>query len=1064
MNNIVRFASLFVWIFLSFYLYYIWFAFHGEEKQFFWIYIIFAFIIYGIYKLIEVWFKERESWIWYLKIVWFFVFQLLLLSMMFFSINGLSVGLGILLTFKILWILIIISGLWLCFMSLGQKILDICNIYREENTIIKSMAWLWVGFFVFMLWIFILAFVGLYNIYWILVWLFLCFWFSINQSIKNVWDLTKFYISEEHNDPVWIPRIINEILLWIITFFLSINFVSVFRPFPIGWDDLWVYMNFPKLISQAGELLPLWKMYTWELYTGMWFIFGSQTLAFFLNSFAGLSVALIAYMSLNYILWKYRYYFSLPLLWVVILLMLPMWVFQLAKDMKLDYGLLTFSIISFTLLYHQIIQKSENILGETLKRFFVIWLLIWLVFAIKVTSLLLLISALWMYIYKRMWVLWFTAYFSLFVWVFTLWNLWKLMNVIIEVPYLIKLIIAWVFIFWGLSLLYVSYKKDNQNSKYFKDTISQVWILILGFIVALIPWTVQHISEAPNGAGISIWSMISWYSADYIPEYSNIYTSEEIQNIQNQYTNGISSSWTTNNEDFWRYFGYEKGINNYLKLPFNLTFQLNQKGEFTDISFVFFALLPLLFLFLAFKRNEYLYVFAWLICMTLVYYIPSPISNILTSILWNISLPVWYLLIAAFYFIPFYYLHFSIKKDQNEEKMFLLSLSFLTIYLFLWAISAFWIVWYGILMYFLFVLIIMQSVVSYENKLEKQNPYNWFLSYSVLWVIALYLLSSAIPHGITNLVQASYSEYKLWQQTEESAVFQFHPDYFPVLFNLNIAPEDQEPFFIEYRNRLLDIIDTNDQNSDVVSMIQNIEDIERLFLVMTQISKNNIEGGINIEVEKILQEMYQRILYPKEENKNKNNIYRVGTFLKYFVSQNNSRMFEDSLLNAFEEYIYDEDNNVTYERFKKLDLSYILLDLNAATIDQDPAKNLTVRYEHLLSFLNHPKVELVNSDSVCLKLAQDIYDDTENSEMYLKLAWVNYGTSEEKQEKLTLCLTTISDYISQNMVTTWKYRYLLPYKNLIDQSEIDSQNATVVAQTLAPYMQMSYKAFYKIND
>jgi hypothetical protein len=31
----------------------------------------------------------------------------------------------------------------------------------------------------------------------------------------------------------------------------------VYRPFPIGWDDLGVYMNYPKLLSQAGELLPL---------------------------------------------------------------------------------------------------------------------------------------------------------------------------------------------------------------------------------------------------------------------------------------------------------------------------------------------------------------------------------------------------------------------------------------------------------------------------------------------------------------------------------------------------------------------------------------------------------------------------------------------------------------------------------------------------------------------------------------------------------------------------------------------------------------------------------------
>jgi len=40
------------------------------------------------------------------------------------------------------------------------------------------------------------------------------------------------------------------------------------------------------------------------------------------------------------------------------------------------------------------------------------------------------------------------------------------------------------------------------------------------------------------------------------------------------------------------------GINNYLKLPSNLTFQKNQSGEYTDISFLYLALLPVILLFI----------------------------------------------------------------------------------------------------------------------------------------------------------------------------------------------------------------------------------------------------------------------------------------------------------------------------------------------------------------------------------------------------------------------------------------------------------------------------------
>lgn len=54
-----------------------------------------------------------------------------------------------------------------------------------------------------------------------------------------------------------------------------------------------------------------------------------------------------------------------------------------------------------------------------------------------------------------------------------------------------------------------------------------------------------------------------------------------------------------------RYFGYDKGINNYLKLPANLTFQKNQAGEFTDITYIFLALVPSILLFVRGRRGVF---------------------------------------------------------------------------------------------------------------------------------------------------------------------------------------------------------------------------------------------------------------------------------------------------------------------------------------------------------------------------------------------------------------------------------------------------------------------------
>jgi hypothetical protein len=47
----------------------------------------------------------------------------------------------------------------------------------------------------------------------------------------------------------------------------------------------------------------------------------------------------------------------------------------------------------------------------------------------------------------------------------------------------------------------------------------------------------------------------------------------------------------------------------------------------------------------------------------------------------------------------------------------------------------------------------------------------------------------------------------------------------------------------------------------------------------------------------------------------------------------------------------------------------LLVDLNAATIDKDARHNLTTRFEKLLSTFRSDKLELVETDSICLKVA-----------------------------------------------------------------------------------------------
>jgi len=64
---------------------------------------------------------------------------------------------------------------------------------------------------------------------------------------------------------------------------------------------------------------------------------------------------------------------------------------------------------------------------------------------------------------------------------------------------------------------------------------------------------------------------------------------------------------------------------------------------------------------------------------------------------------------------------------------------------------------------------------------------------------------------------------------------------------------------------------------------------------------------------------------------------------------------------------------------KKLGLSYLLVDLNAATIDRDPRHDLTRRYEEMLKTFTSNKLKLIETDSICLKIALEDYKKSDKS-------------------------------------------------------------------------------------
>jgi len=627
----VKEISIICMVLLSAYFYYIYYPVHSESKQFVPFYYGMVLFIYSLY----IWSKhllwvERRSYITVKFILWIFLLQLLLLSCWFFSFAWVNMSLGTFLFLKIVSALIWISLLWTIFWALWKIVLDSIPKFSVQNQIVLHIISLWVWFLLGMYGVFILAALWMYNFLSVLCLLasyailghknIILAYKSLGKPIKEYSHNTSnnATIGERYN----VSRIIDELHIIVITFLISINFISVYRPFPIGWDDLWVYMNFPKLVASSWELLWLWKMYMWELYTSLGFVFWNQTYAFLLNSFSWVIVAWILYCSVRVLLPQNKNsLFDFWFLAALIVLMMPMTVFQIAKDMKLDIGLLSMSLVAFVTAYYTIFTHKNEGLWQSHSLYIIVWLLLALCFSIKITSLLLLLWIFALVFYKHAGfygVLWF---FCIFSGVFTFLWLWKLMNIIVpnnSFSDIAGIILLWLWV-WIVSV-YLHAKKDTQNISHI--CMSTVLIL-LWFIIWLLPWGIKNVHELQShDQQFTVWRLLWWFNDRYTPEYEKIYTPEEINQIESDNFYGLSGSWNTNNADWGRYFWYEWGINNYLKLPWNLTFQTNQGGEFTDISFVFFALIPMIFIFLPLKRPEYSYVILFSVALLLLYYIP----------------------------------------------------------------------------------------------------------------------------------------------------------------------------------------------------------------------------------------------------------------------------------------------------------------------------------------------------------------------------------------------------------------------------------------------------------
>lgn len=353
-------------------------------------------------------------------------------------------------------------------------------------------------------------------------------------------DITSRYVEFNQHDStgesiLWFisPRLLTaEFAFIVVSFLISVSLINAIRPMPIGWDDLGVYMNFPRIMGITGSALEWVGLYTWQLITGTGFLWNQiAASAFYINQLWGI-LSIIIMTSILSVIFEQKdrkYLVSLPLLLAGIYYMMPMTIFQQAKDMKLDPALMMVSVSAFGILWYALREKLEQ------HKFYILiglaGCIVGLAFSIKLTTLMLIIASLALIGYRTLGIFGFIGFFSIFLSIFTGANLWSKMNVWMptENIELIRTIAIICGSIWLASFATAFWQEGKEK---FKIWLIASIVFIIGIVLALAPWFIKNGYEAKvftsQQKSWTIDNLLGWWWGNLdLDNYSAIYTTEQ---------------------------------------------------------------------------------------------------------------------------------------------------------------------------------------------------------------------------------------------------------------------------------------------------------------------------------------------------------------------------------------------------------------------------------------------------------------------------------------------------------------------------------------------------------
>ena len=318
-----------------------------------------AFGVYVIYKGLSVLTGKYENTIGLPMVFAWFLAILFTLCLIFLG------GAGIILFSKIIGYLFLPLGILYILGNFGLFVFSkLDSTFSNRSTGYQFVLPMAFGFSAFLFILSILVSTGVFTLWSVFGTLFLLGAISYAQfpvSAKAIWNL-RFTLGKEATSSY---TLLSEGFFIILAILLSANFIHIVRPMPIGWDDLGVYMNFPRMLAENAGLSNV-GIIAGQTFTAIGFLFRSAPQAFFLNQVGGILSTLFIIAGIGSLLHisfgsnsdKNRLFAPLPLIAATMFMAMPMVVFEQAKDMKLDPMLFSISIASLIGIYELLSKKD----------------------------------------------------------------------------------------------------------------------------------------------------------------------------------------------------------------------------------------------------------------------------------------------------------------------------------------------------------------------------------------------------------------------------------------------------------------------------------------------------------------------------------------------------------------------------------------------------------------------------------------------------------------------------------------------------------------------------------